>query len=185
MDQDQSGKSVPVNATLDEEHKQAWSYRSGVVVASPTQVPTEPSPWDFDLNSVQREENKTKRTLPGFQVTTDRATTSDYSNVRVMPVFSVNGCPCGPDCDQPCCTIVVKQRSAPMSITPRQLRDETPLLSPVERENGQRSMSSTGSYGSTDSMEELLGGNDTALVSCVCVCVCVSGGGGGVISLNF
>ena len=174
MDQDPLGKSVPVNATLDEEHKQAWSYRSGVIVASPTQVPTEPSPWDFDLNSVNKDGHKT---LPGFQVSTDRGTTSNYSNVNAGPLVSINDCPCGPDCDQPCCK-VAKQRSAPMTIHSRQLRDDTPLLSPVQEAGKQRCTSPAGSYGSTDSMDQLIDGNDTALVSCVCVCVGGGGGGG-------
>lgn len=166
MEPDQSGKSLPVNTSVqldDEAHRQAWSYRSGVIVASPTQVPTEPSRWDFDLSSL---ENTNVKHLPGFQVSSDRGVSMNHKDVHSVPGLCINDCPCGPDCNQPCCK-VHKRSSAPVNIRSRQDSDDTPLLSPVEGSENQRSDSPPSFYGSTDSLDRLLTDNGPSLVSCV------------------
>ena len=55
---------------------EAWSSH---VASSPTLVPTKPSDFDFDLNSVDA---KASRSLPNFQL---------------------SKCPCAPGCKQACC----------------------------------------------------------------------------------
>lgn len=155
MDGDLYGKGAPTNSSQ--------SSRSGVVFASPTQIPAMSSDFDFDLNSINKDGNPTGRSLPGFQV----AALKGYT----VPNLEMYGCPCNPNCDQLCCK--TKQKSvAPLNISSHQLHDDTLLVSPVDTSSNPRSTSPTGSYESVDSTEEFIPKMHKLVSVCVCVYVC-------------
>ncbi len=123
--------------------RQSWSNQKGVIT-SPDPPTTGPH---FDLNSVGA-----SRSLPNIQISIgDRS-------------LGLSTCPCSVDCNENCC----KSARAMIRIKPDPYGDETPLLSPVKN-SIQRSESPAGSYGSTDSSDQLLSEED-ARVSYFCKC---------------
>ncbi len=137
-------KTSPMDTSTEEAWK-AWTKERGVV-RSP-----DPAGLNFDLDSTQ-----TSQSLPSFQITRGNQN----------PLASA--CPCAVDCNSQCC------KSARVLLNTRTNRDVTPLLSPVKNTGSvQRSESPVGSYGSTDSNEQLITVEEFGGVS-VCVGVGVS-----------
>ncbi|XP_064396807.1 probable proton-coupled zinc antiporter SLC30A4 [Halichondria panicea] len=109
--------------------RQTWSNQKGVIT-SPDPLHTGPH---FDLNSVSA------NSLPNIQIT------------RGNGSIGLSTCPCAVNCNKNCC----KSSRAMIGTKPDPYGDETPLLSPVKN-SIQRSESPAGSYGSTDSSDQLL-----------------------------
>lgn len=128
--------------------RQTWSNQKGVIT-SPDPLHTGPH---FDLNSVSA------HSLPNIQIT------------RGNGSIGLSTCPCAVNCNKNCC----KSSRAMIGTKPDPYGDETPLLSPVKN-SIQRSESPAGSYGSTDSSDQLLSDEEAKVrVSgfqnyCVCI----------------
>lgn len=128
-------KASPLDSA-NEEAWQAWTKERGNI-SSPEPPGAGPN---FDLDSVQ-----TSQSLPNFQ----------FSRGDRNPLATT--CPCAADCNSQCCKSsreLLKARASPYN-------DGTPLLSPVKNTGSiQRAESPVGSYGSTDSSDQLITDQD-------------------------
>ena len=121
----------PAHPVIPDTTPQHWSQRSGVM-ASPTMTPVQQTPQDFLLNMVNEEEMEKK--LPPFN-------------------HHVINCPCSPDCKNECCCRMRRRRCSDSLEA-----DASTRLLP-ERTNGDDRMS-VSSYGSTDSNDNLIQGDE-------------------------